>query len=229
MNWLFVSGGQSIEASASASVLLINIQDWFPLGLIVLITTQRAELTPWWSHCQRNTSKHPEAHTQKVVTQRNLVEREVGRGIGMGNTCKSMADSTNKQKTSALQCAGTCKQESAAHSFLASGPAMEKQASARADLEASWLGINWRNALSLKLSFYSIFFFPFTGSLKRMEAFGLHAFIRQCAKFPNHIIVSLPLSLPVTICLSLLSFSLSLSTHTHTHTHTLCIPLHYKA
>ena len=26
-------------------------------------------------------------------TQRNQVEREVGRGIGMGNTCKSMADS----------------------------------------------------------------------------------------------------------------------------------------
>ena len=26
-------------------------------------------------------------------TQRNLVEREVGGGIGMGNTCKSMANS----------------------------------------------------------------------------------------------------------------------------------------
>ena len=26
-------------------------------------------------------------------TQRDLVEREVGEGIGMGNTCKSMADS----------------------------------------------------------------------------------------------------------------------------------------
>ena len=26
-------------------------------------------------------------------TQREWVEREVGRGIGMGNTCKSMADS----------------------------------------------------------------------------------------------------------------------------------------
>ena len=29
---LFASGGQSIGASASASVLSINIQDWFPLG-----------------------------------------------------------------------------------------------------------------------------------------------------------------------------------------------------
>ena len=29
---LFASGGQSIGASASASALLMNIQDWFPLG-----------------------------------------------------------------------------------------------------------------------------------------------------------------------------------------------------
>ena len=33
MSWLFTSGGQSIRASASASVLSINIQDWFSLGL----------------------------------------------------------------------------------------------------------------------------------------------------------------------------------------------------
>ena len=31
-SWLFTSGGQSIGASASASVLPMNIQDWFPLG-----------------------------------------------------------------------------------------------------------------------------------------------------------------------------------------------------
>ena len=33
MSWLFASGGQSTWASASASVLPMNIQDWFPLGL----------------------------------------------------------------------------------------------------------------------------------------------------------------------------------------------------
>ena len=32
MSWLFLSGGQSTGASASASVLPMNIQDWFPLG-----------------------------------------------------------------------------------------------------------------------------------------------------------------------------------------------------
>ena len=37
MSQLFTSGGQSIGASASASVLPRNIQGWFPLGLIDLI------------------------------------------------------------------------------------------------------------------------------------------------------------------------------------------------
>ena len=37
MNWLLASGGQSIAALASVSVLPINIQDWFPLELNGLI------------------------------------------------------------------------------------------------------------------------------------------------------------------------------------------------
>ena len=32
MSWFITSGGQNIGVSASASVLPINIQDWFPLG-----------------------------------------------------------------------------------------------------------------------------------------------------------------------------------------------------
>ena len=36
MSQFFKSGGQSIGASASASVLPMNIQGWFPLGLISL-------------------------------------------------------------------------------------------------------------------------------------------------------------------------------------------------
>ena len=38
MSQLFASGGQSIGASVSASVLPVNIQDWFPLGLIGFIS-----------------------------------------------------------------------------------------------------------------------------------------------------------------------------------------------
>ena len=36
--WLFASGDQSIGASDSASVLSVNIQGWFPLGLTGLIS-----------------------------------------------------------------------------------------------------------------------------------------------------------------------------------------------
>ena len=36
--WVFTSGGQSTGASATASVLPMNIQDWFPLGFTNLIS-----------------------------------------------------------------------------------------------------------------------------------------------------------------------------------------------
>ena len=42
---LFTSGGQSIGASASASVLPMNIQGWFPLGLTDLISLQSKGLS----------------------------------------------------------------------------------------------------------------------------------------------------------------------------------------
>ena len=41
MSQLFASGDQSIGASASVSVLPMNIQDWFPLGLTGLILQSR--------------------------------------------------------------------------------------------------------------------------------------------------------------------------------------------
>ena len=40
----FPPGGQSIGVSASTSVLPMNIQDWFPLGLIGLISLQSKRL-----------------------------------------------------------------------------------------------------------------------------------------------------------------------------------------
>ena len=40
MSQFFTSGGWSIRASSSASVLPMNIQDWFPLGLTGLISFQ---------------------------------------------------------------------------------------------------------------------------------------------------------------------------------------------
>ena len=46
MSQLFTSGGQGIGVSASTSVLPMNIQDWFPLGL-TLINLQYSALESW--------------------------------------------------------------------------------------------------------------------------------------------------------------------------------------
>ena len=45
VSWLFVSGGQSIGVSASASFFPMNIQGWFPLGLTGLISLQSKGLS----------------------------------------------------------------------------------------------------------------------------------------------------------------------------------------
>ena len=56
MSWLFTSSGQSIGASASASVLPVNTQGWFPLGFTGLISLQSEELSrvfsdsTFWKH-----------------------------------------------------------------------------------------------------------------------------------------------------------------------------------
>ena len=50
MSQFFTSGTQSIGASASASVLLVNIQGWFPLGLTGLISLLSKGLSSLLQH-----------------------------------------------------------------------------------------------------------------------------------------------------------------------------------
>ena len=50
MSQLFASGGQSIGVSASASVLPMNIQDWFPLGCTGWISLQSKGLSSLLQH-----------------------------------------------------------------------------------------------------------------------------------------------------------------------------------
>ena len=50
MSQLFASGGQNIGDSASASVLPINIQDWFPLGWTGWISLQSKGLSRVFSN-----------------------------------------------------------------------------------------------------------------------------------------------------------------------------------
>ena len=52
MSQLFASGGQSIGASASASVLPMSLQDWLPLELTGLISVQ----SKWFSRIFSNTT-----------------------------------------------------------------------------------------------------------------------------------------------------------------------------
>ena len=54
MSQFFTSGGQSIDISASASVLLVNIQEWFPLGLTGWISLLARDS---WSLLQHHSSK----------------------------------------------------------------------------------------------------------------------------------------------------------------------------
>ena len=68
----FTSGGQSIGVSASASVLPVNIQDWFPVGLTGLISlsprvptglySTTSSLTEAWTQLQwSNTDRTPDS------------------------------------------------------------------------------------------------------------------------------------------------------------------------
>ena len=50
MSQFFTSGGQSIGVSTSASVLPMNIQDWFPLGWTGLISLGFKELSRVFSN-----------------------------------------------------------------------------------------------------------------------------------------------------------------------------------
>ena len=56
VSWLFASGGQSIGASASASVLLISSQGWCPLGLV------------WSPFCPRDSQESSPAPQFKSIS-----------------------------------------------------------------------------------------------------------------------------------------------------------------
>ena len=67
MSWLFASGGQSIRALASVSVLPVNIQGWFPLGLTGLIPLLSKGLSRVFS--STTAQKHQFFNTQFFMVQ----------------------------------------------------------------------------------------------------------------------------------------------------------------
>ena len=76
MSLFFASGGQNIGVSASASVLPMNIQDWFPLGWTGCISLQSNGLSRVFSNTtvQKHTTffivqlSHPYMTTGKTTT-----------------------------------------------------------------------------------------------------------------------------------------------------------------
>ena len=91
VSWVFTSGGQSTGASASASVLPVNSQGWFPLGLTGLIFLQSKGLsrifsnTRIWKHQFFGTQPsfwsnlHPYMTTGKTITLTRWIF--VGKGM----------------------------------------------------------------------------------------------------------------------------------------------------
>ena len=65
MSWFFASGGQSIGVSASASVLPMNTQDWFPLGWTGWISLQSKGLSRVFSNT--TVQKHQFFSTQTFL------------------------------------------------------------------------------------------------------------------------------------------------------------------
>ena len=79
MSWLFTSDGQGIGASASASVLPMNIQGIFPLGLSGLISMKSKELsrvfsnTTMWKHQFFGTqSSYSNCHIHTRLLEKNI-------------------------------------------------------------------------------------------------------------------------------------------------------------
>ena len=65
MSWLFTSGGQRLRIGASASVLPMSIQGWFPVGLICLISMLSKGLSTIFSNT--TVQKHQFFGTQPLL------------------------------------------------------------------------------------------------------------------------------------------------------------------
>ena len=80
----FISGGSEITADGNCS---LEIKRRLLFGRKVMTNLDsilKSRDSPGWMH---------ETSARTWCTQRDWVEREVGGGIGMGNTCISKADS----------------------------------------------------------------------------------------------------------------------------------------
>ena len=114
---LFTSGGQSIGVSASASVLPVNIQGWFPLGWTGWISLQYKGLK---SHLQHHSSiasvlqcsvffrvqlSHPYMTTGKIIalTRRTFVDKVMSLLFNMSRLAITFLPRSKRLLISGLQ------------------------------------------------------------------------------------------------------------------------------
>ena len=81
MSQLFTSGGRSTGASASASVLPMNIQDWFPLGWTGWISLQSKGLSRVFSNT--TVQKHQFFSIQPSLQSNSHIHTSGGKNIGV--------------------------------------------------------------------------------------------------------------------------------------------------
>ena len=100
MSQFFASGGQSIGVSASASVLPVNIQGWFPLGLTGLISLQS-------HHFMENRWETMETVTDFIflgskITAASGCSHEIKRHVLLGRKVVTNLDSIFKSRDTTL-------------------------------------------------------------------------------------------------------------------------------
>ena len=93
---LFPSGSQSIRASASASVLLVNIQGWFPLGLTDLISLQSKGL--WRAFYSTTIQKHQFFGAQSSLWSNYHIHSYWVQFSSVAQSCPILSDPKNCSK-----------------------------------------------------------------------------------------------------------------------------------
>ena len=81
VSWLFPPGGQRTGASSSASVLPMNIQDWFPLGLTGLISLQSKRLSRVFS--STTVQKHQFFGTQPSLWSNSHIHTTTRKAVAL--------------------------------------------------------------------------------------------------------------------------------------------------
>ena len=107
MSQFFASGGQSIGASASASFLPMNIQDWFPLGMTGVISLQSKGLSALSNSMKLWTMPRRATQAGPVMVESSDKTWSIGEGNSkilkyscLENPMNSMKRQKDKKRTS---------------------------------------------------------------------------------------------------------------------------------